>query len=111
MQDLYFYMLIFVAVFSIYMIYLFFRAKSKRKKKMIEIIYLERRYKINVNELDIFKLNRIIALANSLIFTVAFFVMNLIENYILKTLVAFVMVFFLIWVLYGIIGNVYKNKK
>jgi hypothetical protein len=93
------------------MIYLYFRAKSKRNKKMIELLYLERKYKININELDIVKLNRSIALANSFVFTITFFVMNLIDNYIFKTLAAFVVIFFLIWLLYGIIGRIYRNKK
>jgi hypothetical protein len=93
------------------MIYFYFRSKSKKpKNKMIEVIYMERRYKMDLSYVDKIELNRNIALANSFIFTIFIIIMNVIDNFIIKTVVSFVVLFVLIWILYSIIGNMYKKK-
>lgn len=110
MEKIITYILIMIVIFSIHMIYLYFRTKSKNKTKQIEVKYLERRYKLNLSKVDIVVLNRKIAFANSIIFTASIILMDLIDNFILKTLSVFFVIFILIFIIYGIIGRSYKNK-
>ena len=65
----------FVIVYSIYMIYFYFRNKSKKKKNsLIEVQYLKRIYNINLELISRDKIEKHIAIINSIIITIDLFI-------------------------------------
>lgn len=93
--------------------------KPKKKKKSesydikerVEILFLTRKYNINVNKLDINQLLWDIAFVNSFIMSITVVVIGLdfIKGYIWKLLLGFVILIPLILLGYYILGKKYKR--
>ena len=85
----------FVIVYSIYMIYFYFRNKSKKKKNsLIEVQYLKRIYNIN-----------------SIIITIDLFIYFNFNSVTLSLVVIFFVTFVLIAIFYTILGNIYRKYR
>ncbi len=109
MEKLILFSIIFVIIYSFYMIYFIIRRKSK--KKILEVYYLENKYKLDLSGYNMNKVKRHIAFINSFIFTITLFLMSLVDSMALRMLIAFATVMFLILVIYKLLAIVYKNKK
>ncbi len=109
MEDLLLFAILYVIIFSFYM--LFFIIRRKAKRKILEVMYLESKYKLDMSKFNIKKVKKHIALINSLIFTITIFIMSLFSNIALKVLVAFATVMTLILIFYKLLAILYKNKK
>lgn len=109
MEKLILFSIIFVIIYSFYMIYFIIRRKSK--KKILEVYYLENKYKLDLSDYNMNKVKRHIAFINSFIFTITLFLMSLVDSMALRMLIAFATVMFLILVIYKLLAIVYKNKK
>lgn len=107
MTTFYLYCFIYTIIFSLYMIYFFFRSKKKKVNKMIEIFYLEYKYNINLSRVDYHTLCRNIALINSFILTIVLFIMNFVDNYFIKLPLSLISIFILIMFLYSLLGAYY----
>lgn len=110
MEFIILFIITFIIIFSLYMIFFSIRNK-KISKKTMEILYLEKKYKIYFNDVNENKLFKNIAFINSLIFTITLFVMNLIPNLLLKFILSFVLIFILVFVFYDFLATYYKRKK
>lgn len=110
MKYIYLYGAIYIIIFSLYMIFFYIKHKRNVTNRMIEIIYLEKKYNLDLSKVNYYKLCRNIALVNSFIFTVSLFIMSFFDNYLMKVLLAFVTAFILIIIGYGILALYYKNK-
>ena len=94
----------FVIVYSIYMIYFYFRNKSKKKKNsLIEVQYLKRIYNI--------KIEKHIAIINSIIITIDLFIYFNFNSVTLSLVVIFFVTFVLIAIFYTILGNIYRKYR
>ncbi len=110
MDIFYLFIGIYIIVFSLYMMYFFFRNKRKVQNKMIEVLYMEKKYNMDLSNVEISKLHRFIASINSLIIVLTLFIMEYFDIFIIKVILAFVLVFVLIIILYGILGLYYKKR-
>jgi len=110
MENVILFFIVFIIIFSFHMIYFSIRNKKTIKKTM-EILYLEKKYKLNLTNINSNKLLKQIAFINSFIFTITLFVMNLTTNLFLKFLVSFALIFSLVFLLYDILANHYKGKE
>ena len=108
MDGILLFILVYVIIFSFYMIYFAFRKKSN--KKMIEITYLERKYKVDLSKMNKEIINKHIATINSFILTVVIFVMSNIDQLIFRVLFSFIIIVILILLLYKILIEYYKSK-
>lgn len=102
----------FVIVYSIYMIYFYFRNKSKKKKNsLIEVQYLKRIYNINLEEISRDKIEKHIAVINSIIITIDLFIYFNFNSVTLSLVVIFFVTFVLIAIFYTILGNIYRKYR
>ena len=102
----------FVIVYSIYMIYFYFRNKSKKKKNsLIEVQYLKRIYNINLELISRDKIEKHIAIINSIIITIDLFIYFNFNSVTLSLVVIFIVTFVLIAIFYTILGNIYRKYR
>ena len=102
----------FIIVYSIYMIYFYFRNKSKKKKNsLIEVQYLKRIYNINLELISRDKIEKNIAIINSIIITIDLFIYFNFNSVTLSLVVIFFVTFVLIAIFYTILGNIYRKYR
>lgn len=103
----------FVIVYLIYLILIVFNKKSRKKLKTgIEARFLKKVYKIDLNKINDKKLANSIALNNSIIIAVTFYLTDLFfENMILQMILSFPILIFLIIILYDLTGRYYKKHE
>ena len=102
----------FVIVYSIYMIYFYFRNKSKKKKNsLIEVQYLKRIYNINLELISRDKIEKHIAIINSISITIDLFIYFNFNSVTLSLVVIFFVTFVLIAIFYTILGNIYRKYR
>ena len=89
----------FVIVYSIYMIYFYFRNKSKKKKN------------INLELISRDKIEKHIAIINSIIITIDLFIYFNFNSVTLSLVVIFFVTFVLIAIFYTILGNIYRKYR
>ena len=73
-------------------------------------MYFVKKYKIDVNKLNMKKFTNILGLTNSLIISIAFTATYLVDNLILQLLIGLIILIPLIFIFYGLIGNYLKRK-
>jgi len=112
MQDILFSLIIFVIIYLFYLLTVITR-KKKLDKLMegMEVNYLKVRYKLSLINVNKKKLAHIIALTNSFIVSITVLLVSLIENYILKLMVGFVILLPLIILAYHLIGLYLKRSE
>lgn len=103
----------FVIVYLIYLVLIVFNKKSRKKLKTgIEARFLKKVYKIDLNKINDKKLANSIALNNSIIIAVTFYLTDLFfENMILQMLLSFPILILLIIILYDLTGRYYKKHE
>ena len=91
------------------------KGKAKKKKKEVEVgelNYLVYKFKLDKNKLNWKSLAIMIPLINAFIMSLVVSILELIPlNLIFKVLIAFVLLFSLIYSLYEIYGRYLKNKQ
>lgn len=112
MKEVIFSFIVFVVLYLFYLVAVIMK-KNKLDKFMkgAEITYLKRRYKLSLNNINKKVLANIIALTNSLIISITILLVVLIDNYILKLMIAFIILVPLIIIAYHIIGTILKKRE
>ncbi|MBE6144015.1 MAG: hypothetical protein E7169_00350 [Firmicutes bacterium] len=112
MEEVLFSLGIFVLLYLFYLITVICR-KQKLDKFMegAEVTYLKRRYNLSLKKVSKKLLANIIALTNSFVISLTCLSLVLIKNYILKLMVAFIILVPLIIISYHIIGTILKRKE
>ena len=105
------FILIYIVIFSVYMIYFFIRSKIKKINKIlpIEMVYLSRIYGIVINSYNKKIIEKDIALNNSFIITIDMMLLFSFDNILLKFILAFIITFVLIFILYNFLGKKYRK--
>ena len=109
------YVVMFVVSFLVvYLAYLFTvilnNKKLKKFKTSNQALYFVKRYNVKVDDKNVKLLANLIALSNAFIISTTLVIIELVSNYILKVLVAFVVIIPLILVLYHIVGLVMLKR-
>ena len=103
-----------ISFLIVYLFYLFTVILQTKKydkfKKSNQVMYFVKKYKIDVNKLNMKKFTNILGLTNSLIISIAFTATYLVDNLILQLLIGLIILIPLIFIFYSIIGNYLKRK-
>lgn len=103
-----------IAFLIVYLFYLVTVVLQKKRmdnfKKSNQVLYFVKRYKLDVNKLNMTRFTNTLGLANAFIVATAFMTTFLVENYILMLLVGFIVLIPLILIVYHIIGKIYIRK-
>ncbi|MEG0826297.1 MAG: hypothetical protein RR404_02375 [Bacilli bacterium] len=104
-----------IAFVIVYLLYLFLVILSKKGRKKlksgIEATFLSKTYKLDLSKVDDKKFAWNIALNNSLIVSITFYITGLFFNKpILQILLSFPIIILLIILLYSLLGRYYKRK-
>ena len=106
------YLITFCVIYLLYFLLVVNRKKAINKfKNSMEVKYLMNKYSVNIDKVNIKKLANMVALSNSFIITTVFIVIIFIDNFILKLLVAFVILFPLIIIIYWLLGKILKKEE
>ncbi len=96
-----------------FLVYVLFINKPKRKKQneLYEVNYIIEKFKLTRNEELLNKLKWIFNFINPLIISVAFIIVINIESMILGIMIGFVIMIFLVYAIYEIIGRILKRGE
>ena len=105
------FIVIFVLMFSIHMIYFYFRNKSKKYGELptIEMLYIRNVYGVRMIREDKKYLERDISLIYAFIVTVDMLIFLYMGSMILKLLIMFFVTILLVYILYRILARYYKE--
>lgn len=105
------FIIIAIILFSVNMIYFYFRNKSKKYKNIptIEMNYLIRIYGIDILKLGIKTVEKHISIINSVIVSADLLIYYNIENTILKLFIVFITTLVLVFVFYNALGIRYRK--
>lgn len=112
MEDLIFSLIMFIIIYLFYVIFVINRKnKLEKMKKNAGVLYLVNRYNIDLNKVNMKVLAHLIALTNSFILSITLFILSFIDNYFLKILACFIIIIPFQYIMYMIIGKMYKKEK
>ncbi len=109
------YVILFIGTFLVvYLLYLFTVILSKKKLKKFQnsnqVIFFVKKYGIKVDDSNAKVLAHLIAIANALIISITIVIVELVSNFILKVLVAFLLIIPLILIQYHLIGKIMLKR-
>lgn len=114
MQDIFLFILTFLFTFIIYQLFVVRKAKSKKKKKnkweVIEISYLVKKYKLDMEKISYNQLLQIVALTSSFDISLIVTIILMFDNFILEIIVGIIAMFLIIMISYHLIYIFYKKK-
>ena len=101
----------FIVVYLVYLLLVVFNKKGRKKLKTgIEAKFLKKVYKIDLNKINEMKFANSIAINNSIIIAVTFYLTGLFfENAMFQILIAFPFLILLIILIYSLTGRYYKK--
>ena len=106
------FILIFILVYLIYFLFIISRKKKMNKyRSSTEILFLEKKYKLNIDNINLRKLSHILALANAFIIALVFVVVSFIDNFIIKILIGFILLIPIILFVYHLIGKYFQKRS
>ena len=86
------------------------KSKDRDKKELVEIKYLVKRYKLDLEKISYKQLLQIVALVSSFDISLVVSTIMLIENFILSIIVGFILPILLILLSYHFVYVFYKKK-
>ncbi len=112
LSDLYWFLGTFIIIYLFYLVFQVLRHKKINKKRVpVELVYLIKKYKIDVDKIKYTSIMNKIALVSAFdISFIATFVMRFIDNVYLAILLGGVLFIPLIMITYSFIGMYYQKK-
>lgn len=113
-KSLIYFGICFIVILLIYLLFINrkFRKEYKEGKQQVEINYLINKFKLDIRVTKYKTIKLIVAFLNSFIIAFAFtIIINLKFKYAYKLMIAFVIMFILIYSLYEITGRILKRKE
>ena len=102
----------FVVVYLCYSLVVIYRKKGFEKfKTSKQLMYFEKAYNINPEQINLKHFARSLALTNAFIIASTCTIIEIFDNLILKLLVAFVILVPLMLLMYKLLGTIYKKKE
>ena len=100
----------FILVLIVYEIFIVNKAKKNREKLPVEIKYIIKKYKIDLDKINYNQLLQVMALVSSFDIALIAFVMSLIPNFGIELLVGILLFVPVIIFSYSLIGKRYRKK-
>jgi len=110
------FIIIFVMSFLVvYLAYVITVISNKKKldkfKTSNQVLIFVKKYNLKITDSNVKELAHLVALSNAFIIAVAITVVELVSNFILKILVAFVLIMPLILIIYSLVGQHMLKKE
>ena len=111
MQEMVLFVLSFLFIFFVYQIVVVKRAKKKKNSyEPIEVLYLKKRYHLDMKKIHYPQLLQVVAITSSFdIALIVSIVMN-IQSYLWGIIIGFISIFIIIYISYHIVYLFYKKK-
>lgn len=120
MEEFVLFLMSFVFVFLIYQIFLVDPAKrrardkkknkDREKKELVEIKYLVKKYKLDLNKVSYNQLLQIVALVSSFDISLVVSIIMALDNFIMEIVIGFVSTLVIIMMSYHLVYLFYKKK-
>lgn len=112
MKYIIYFLLAFVIVYLFYLFTVILQKKKYDKfKQSNQVMYFVKRYDISPEHLNMKVFTNVLGLTNAFIMATAFLATFLVDNFILQLLLAFIVIFPMIFICYHIIGKFYQKKE
>ncbi len=118
MEELILFILSFIFVLIIYEVFIITPAKRRKKKpgrkkkdkEVLEVLYLTKRYRLDLEKVNYNQLLQIIAITSSLDISIICSLIMLFDNFIIRILVGGVSIVLVLLISYHIVYLFYKKK-
>ncbi len=112
MEEVFYAVISFFLIYILYLVLIVFRKKSlKNFEKSTEVSFLVKKYHLNLRHIKMRNLANVIAFTNSFVVASTVFIVSIVENLVLKIIVAMGVMVPLIIVSYYFIGVHYQKKE
>ena len=112
MKFIIIFLTVFVVVYLAYLITVILNKKKLLKfKKSNQILLLVKKYDVKITDANVKEVAHLIAFSNSFIIATAVTVVELVSNFVLKILIAFIVIVPLILIMYSLVGKYLKKKE
>lgn len=112
MENVIIYIVSFTFIYLIYFFVIINREKKRNLyRKSTEVLYLEKKYKLNIDKINMKELAHLLSLANAFIIANVVLIISFVDSIILKMLLGFVVLIPMIIIVYHLIGTYYKKKE
>ncbi len=112
MEYIFTFVFCFLVIYLLYLFIIVLRKKGLEKfKTSKQLDYFKIKFKLDIKKLNFKKFANALAVTNAFIIAFTVTVIEVFDNWILKVLVAFLILLPLMYLLYNIIGKYYKKKE
>lgn len=112
MNDLLHSLIAFIIIYLFYVVFVINKKKKLEKlKNNVGVLYLINKYNLDLNKINLKVFAHSLALTNSFIISVTFFVISFFDNYYMKLLICIVVIVPVLYIMYMILGKMYGSKK
>ena len=114
MQEILLFVMTFISVYIIYQLFVVLKYKKKKDnknyKEPFEVLYLRRKYNLNMKKINLKTLLQVISFVSSFDIALIVSIISHIENMYLQLFCGFVLIIVFIVVSYHIVYLIYKRK-
>ena len=112
MDYLFTFIFCFTIVYLIYAIVVILRKKGFEKfKTSKQLIFFEKAYNIDFKKINLKKFAHALALTNAFIIAFTCTIIEIVDNFILKLCIGFIILLPLMLLMYKILGTIFKKKE
>lgn len=112
MEYIFTFVFCFLVIYLLYLFIIVLRKKGLEKfKTSKQLDYFKIKFKLDIKKLNFKKFANALAVTNAFIIAFTVTVIEVFDNWILKVLVAFLILLPLMYLLYNVIGKYYKKKE
>ncbi len=112
MEYIFTFVFCFLVIYLLYLLIIVLRKKGLEKfKTSKQLDYFKIKFKLDIKKLNFKKFANALAVTNAFIIAFTVTVIEVFDNWILKVLVAFLILLPLMYLLYNVIGKYYKKKE
>ncbi len=112
MNNIVVFLVFFIVIYFCYFIFVISKKQQLEKyKKSSEVLYLVKKYKVDLKKIDIKKLAHITSSTNALIISLTITVVGSFDNILFIPIIGFPLVIILILIMYHIIGVSLKRRE
>lgn len=111
MKYVIYFLVSFLIVYLFYLLTVVLQKKKMDKfKNSNQIQFFVKRYKLDIDKINIVKFTHLLAISNAFIVATTFTITFLVDNFILQMLVGFLILLPLMLIIYSLIGKYYVRK-
>ena len=109
-EEIVLFVLTFLFLLIIYELVIVRRAKKDKNKMPAEILYLSKKYNLDVEKINYNQLLQVVAIVSSIDMAIVVSIMSIVKNTIIAILGGFVLLMILIVISYSFVGKMYKKE-